>query len=206
MHSSIYNAILQYEEVGGDLVERIKALGLFDVFEPIITEYGADMEQFDRVLFYMIHCYSRESEFHVLQADWELIKKQVAEKVGIDTKSELYEALFYLKSIPFTLSVRKYLDYQNSKPLKHLLMLKDLYEQMVNSAIENITDSNGVVLFDQKVKNAKHAEEIYSKITEWEMRINEENTKLNKPIEQLKSVEKKKSNRFTLRMEDNLSD
>lgn len=205
MHKSIYHSLIQYEEFGGDMIDRIKAHGMTEVFSTIIEEWSADMETFNKVLFYTLHCYSKESDYHVQYVDWEVIKKTVATRVGIDNESDLFFDLFDLRNKNFTICIRKYMDYQGSKSLKHLLMLKDLYEQMVNSAIENIADKDGIIMYDQKVKNAEHADRIYEKISQWEQRIETEEVKLNKARTQLNQVSKKKD-RFTLRMEDNLEE
>lgn len=205
MHKNVYEAIKQYEEVGGDMVERIQSMGLHEVFDSIIVEYGPDPLKFNQVLFYTIFCYSRESEYHVQLVDWADIKKKVAQRVHIDVKSELFYDLFELRNKPFTICIRKYMDYQGSRALKHLVMLKDLYEQIVNAAIENIQDKDGITWYEQKVKNAQHADVLYEKIAQWEQRIETDEVRLNKPRSQLKEVQKK-AHRFGLRLEDHLDE
>lgn len=204
MHKNVYESIRQYEEVRGDMIERLNAMGLNETFQPIIDEYGSDPEKFNQVLFYIIHCYSRESDFHIQHVDWGEIKSLVAKRVGIDTEGDLFFDLFDLRNTNFTVCIRQYMDYQGSRAFKHLMMLKDLYNQMINSAIENITDKDDKIWYEQKVKNAQHAESLYEKIAQWEQRIEGDEVKLNKPRTQLNEVEKKKD-RFTLRMEDNLA-
>lgn len=203
MVSSVYNDLVQYQEVGGDLVARINAIGLNPIFVPIIEEYSEDKSVFNKVLFFLLHCYSRESDYHIQYKDWGFIKTQVAASVGIGTEDELFDQLFYLKNVKFTRTVRLYLDYQGGKAMKHLMMLKDLYEQMVNSAIENIQDKDGIIMYDQKVKNAEHADKIYNKIADWEQRIEKEESSLTQARLQLKEKEKAGDKKFSLRMEDN---
>ncbi len=205
MHNSIYTALIGYEDVGGDMIERINHMGLAEVFGPIAEEWGADQSVFNKVLFYTLHCYSRESPFVIHESDWSNIKRKVAKKVGIDHKEDLFFQLYDLRNKNYTFTIRRYLDYQGSKATKHLMMLKDLYEQMVNSAIENITDKDGVIMYDQKVKNAEYADRLYEKINLWQQRIEGEETHLNKARGQLREVEIKRNN-LTLRMEDNLGE
>lgn len=202
MNSSAYNAIVAYREVHGDMVQRLNLLGLHDVFQEVIEEYANEMETFNKVLFYTIHCYSKESQYHIQYTDWEYIKKTIAKDVGIDTDSELFYDLSLLKKVGYAKSVRKYLDFQFSTQFKHLVMLKDLYQQMVNAAIENITDKDDIIMYDQKMKNSKHAKELYSEIAEWEQRIEQDTATLTKPIEQVN--ERIKKDVRSLRLEDHL--
>lgn len=204
MVKDVYTGLKQFQDIGGDLIERIKSMGLQEVFSPLIEEYGSDeMLQFNTVLFYLLNCYSRQSDYLILDAEWEFIKMEAAKDAGLDLESELYTDLYYLKNNNFNRTVRKYLDYQNSKPFKHLIMLKDLYEQMVNSAIENITDKDEKTNYDQKKKNAEHAAKLYHEINEWEQRIEMDNIRLKKPVDEFKEKEKKKDG-LTLRLEENL--
>lgn len=205
MIQSVYKAILQFEEVGGDLIARLRSMGLNEVFEPIITNYGDEPVTFNKVLFYLIHAYSRESELHIANADWGQVKKNAAEKAGINSEEEtgLYLDLYDLRTVEIARTIRLYLDYQAGRDLKHMLMLKDLYEQMLNSAIENITDKDNVVNYNQKFQNAQYAEKLYLKIAEWEQRIEQNELAVNKGREELRRVEKK--NNFSLRMEDNIT-
>lgn len=203
MVRDVYHGLKQYQEVGGDLVERIDKMGLHDVFEPLIEEYSADMEQFNKALFYILNCYSRTSEFVVLEGEWSAIKRQCASNAGVDPDSELFHALFDLANDNVTRTIRKYLDYQGGKAHKHLMMLKDLYDQMVNSAIENIKDGNENTNYDQKKKNAEHASKLYSEINEWEQKIEVTNTPLKKATDEFVAQEKKNKTKFSLRMEDN---
>lgn len=203
MVKDVYTGLKQYQDVGGDLVERIKAMGLNETFEPLIEEYGSEGAEFNIVLFYLLNCYSRSSDFLILDAEWGEIKKQAAINAGLDIESPLYFDLYDLKNNNFNRTIRKYLDYQNNKPFKHIMMLKDLYEQMVNSAIEDIKDKDEKTNYDQKKKNAEHASKLYLEIHEWEQRLEMENVRLKKPVDEFKEVEKKKD-ALNLRVEDHI--
>lgn len=204
MIRSVYDGVIAYKDVGGDMVERLNRMGLHDIFVEIIEKYGGDMHLFNQVLFYTINCYSKESEYHVQNTDWSLIKKTVAKDAGIDIDSELFSELSLLKDIGYAMCIRKYLDFQQSTQFKHLVMLKDLYNQMVNASIENITDKDGIIMYDQKMKNQKHAKELYQEINEWEQRIEVDSVTLSKPIEQVEARVKKDVR--SLRLEDHLSE
>lgn len=203
MESSIYRALKQYQSTQGDMLERIKLHGLHEVFSPIIVEYALDkndMYMFNSALFYILNVYSKESELHILNQDWHLIKEKAAEDAGVQPGSELYDDLVLLKSTAVAQCARMYLDRQKNKVFKHLVMLKDLYEQFVNGAIENITDKDGVTDYDQKMRNSEHANKIYTQMHEWEQRLELDTDKLKKFEDELKQAERK----FSLRLEDNL--
>ncbi len=78
------------------------------------------------------------------------------------------------------------------------MMLNELYNQMLDGAIENIQDKDGVVDYDQKKRNAEHADSLYIKIGEWEQKLVVQNENLNKVEDEMKNAERK----FSLRMED----
>ncbi len=198
MYSSIYATIKSYQEVQGDMVERLEKHGLRDVFEPIIEKYGNDMDVFNAVLFYLINAYSRESLLHMASSDWSVIKEKAAEDAGLKDYDDVYIDCLHLKSSEFVTSVRMYLDKQKSKAFKHLMMLNELYNQMLDGAIENIQDKDGVVDYDQKKRNAEHADSLYIKIGEWEQKLVVQNENLNKVEDEMKNAERK----FSLRMED----
>lgn len=203
---NVYTGLKQYQEVGGNLVERIKSMGLYEVFQPLDEEYGDDMETFNHVLFYLLNCYSRNSPFVIIEREWSEIKLVAAEDAGIDVKSELFFDLTELTNTNFTRAIRRYLDYQGGKAHKHLMMLKEQYDQFVNSAIENIKGDDEKINWDQKFKNGGYATKLYQQIAEWEQRIEVDNVPLKRPLEEFKEVETKKDNakKFSLRPEDNL--
>lgn len=205
---NVFTGLKQYQDVGGDLVSRIKSMGLHEVFEPLIDEYGSEPEIFNQVLFFILNVYSRVSPFVVLEAEWSHVKEQAAIDAGMDITEELYHEVCDLKKANVTRTIRKYLDYQKAKPNKHLLMLKDLYEQMVNAALE-VTPVDGKVDYDQKKKNADYASKLYTEIAQWEQRIETLELPIKRAVDEFKEVEKiqqQPKNSLSLRMEDHLED
>lgn len=219
MVAGVYNGLIQYEEVGGDMVQRIRLMGMYDVFESLDRFCDGDMSRFNPALFYIIHTYSFESKYHVLGVEWLDIKKKVLAQVGgeelkkisitrtineMPVYSTLYDELLYMTDPQIVLTIDKYLSYQGNRNFKHLIMLKDLYEQMVRGALEPIRKSTGEVDFDQKNKNRGYAASILNEITEWEQKVTDQTSQLIK--EGVKELNKRKTSQTrSLRMEDNLT-
>lgn len=208
MVASIYSEMLQYEEVGGNMVERLEKMNVAYIFVRIIVAYKHDMEVFNKVLFYILHTYSFKSKFHVLGADWLKTKTDVARHVGImyddpgvDDNLLLNEVL-WLESKAVTGSVQSYLEYQGERNYKHLIMLKDLYEEMVVAALSNIKKASLEVDYDQKFRNHDYATKLLGEIQEWEQRVAEGNRELKAAMEEVQfdAGRVKKS----LRLEDNV--
>jgi hypothetical protein len=212
---SVYGELLQYEEVQGDMVDRIKAMGVYHIFEQLHTYYNEEYQLFNKALFFILHAYSLKSKYHVLGQSWAGVKEAVAEKVGITvdgpaverTREEttesvlLYSDLILLKSREVISTINKYLLYQGNKNFRHLCMLKDQYEQMVSGALDPIEKSSGEIDFDQKNRNRKYATEILLEIAQWEQTIYDNDKDLKAAMEELQN--KKENNTQSLRVEDN---
>lgn len=185
------------------MVERIKALNLYMVFEPLVLCYSEDRSKFNTALFYILHVYSRESKFIISDQDFVAVKRRVIDRLVI-TDSLLTQQLMELHG-PVLITVQRYLKLQMSKTLEHLMMKRELYQQMLQSAMDNITDANGIVMYDQKKKNSDYADRLYDEINEWEQRLLSEHKELRQAVEEIREI-KKKNNRSSLRIEDVLNE
>lgn len=208
MVASIYTEILQYEETGGDMAERLREMNTLHIFEMMLDNYKEDLSKFNRALFYILHTYTLGSKFHIIGDDWQEIKERIATRVGIHNvatnvpEQDFYRDVVMLKSQPVVSSVHKYIDHQGNRKFKHLCMLKDLYVEMIGSANSNILKSSGETDYDQKYKNQGYAESLYTKIGEWEQIIAQDNSSLKEAVKELDEL--KKNNQLSLRMEENL--
>lgn len=214
---SAYNELSQYEEVGGDMIARIGQCNLIEVFKPIIDKYGAEPEKFNKVLFYILHTYSKESK-HVINGTSPVEGKiRTLDSLGIEDEPDrvvkegdppvckLRSDLLYLGNDDIIKTIQRYLRFQMSKPLEHLMMKRELYQQMLTSAIDDIRDGNGVIMYDQKFKNSGYADKLYSEIHEWEQKLMADNKELAGAIEEMRAKQKLR-NRDSIRTEDFLDD
>ncbi len=221
---SIYTEIVAYEEVGGDMVTRLKDMGVHDVFEDIDKYYQEDYNLFNKALLFILHAYSLNSKFHVMGQSWIDTKERIAAKVGINhdapfvnrpkadvdddadevekmEKVLLYSDLVYMESKEVINCIQKYLAYQGNKNFRHLCMLKDQYVQMVAGALDPIVKSSGEIDYDQKSRNRKYATEILEEIQTWEQKVADSDRNLK---DALIEFNRKKGVDQSLRLEDNL--
>jgi hypothetical protein len=199
---SVYHELVQYEETQGDMVDRINQLKLAVVFEPIISGYP-DRSDFNKILFFILHVYSKESKVVVPGQDYTAIKMSVANNLGMSEK--LVNSTVFLQCPLVTRAVQLYLQRQMSKTLEHLVMKRELYSQMLHSAMSNLTDSGGLTDYEQKAKNSAHANKLYDEIHEWEARLMDENKELKGALDDLRNLKMKK-NSTSMRPEDLLKE
>lgn len=222
MVASIYKALIQYEDIQGDMVERIRELYVQHVFKPMTEYYGDNLQLFNKALFFILHTYSLNSKYHILGQDWLEIKLRIAERVGINkeepfmvrktTEDEedestenvlLYTDLILLESPEVVKTIQNYLNFQGNRNFKHLCMLKDQYEQMVNGSLDPIKKSSNDIDFEQKNKNRGYATKILKEIMEWEQKMAEDNQELKDAVEEFYNKTRMSLN--SLRVEDNLN-
>jgi hypothetical protein len=199
---SVYHELVQYEETQGDMVDRINQLKLAEVFEPIIAGYP-DRSAFNKILFFILHLYSKESKVVVPGQDYTAIKMSVAKSLGMS--EQLIQSAVFLQCPLITRAVQNYLKRQMSKTLEHLVMKRELYMQMVHSAISDLKDGSGLTDYEQKAKNSAHANKLYDEIHEWETRLMDENKDLKSAMDDLRNLKVKK-NTTSLRPEDLLKE
>jgi hypothetical protein len=200
---NVYTELIQYEEIGGDMTDRIDRLNLHVIFEPIITHYP-DRSKFNSVLFFILHVYSKEGTAIIPGQDYLQCKERLADRLKIKDE-QLREDILYLRCPEIVKTVQRYLKLQMSKTLEHLTMKRELYQQMLTSAMMNLTNKDGGTDYDQKFSNSEYADKLYDQIHDWEQRLMDENKELKQAMEELRAV-KQRRNISSLRIEDNLNE
>ncbi len=203
MVASIYSEMLAFEEVGGDMLTRLGQMNVAHIFLRIAKYYEGQPDKFNKALFYILHTYSFKSKFHILGSDWKQTKMKVAEHVGLDENfTQEYCDLVLLESQAVVETIQDYLNYQGERSFKHLIMLKDLYEQMVAAALSDIKKASLETDYDQKYRNHDYATKLLAEINEWEQRVAEGNRELKEAMMEVQAD--KGRIKKSLRMEDNM--
>ena len=200
---SVYHELTQYEEVGGDMVERINKLCLHQVFSPIIETYIADAEKFNKILFYILHIYSKESKMIIVGTSYLDAKNRVADMLKME--GEFRGAAIEFRCPALVHTVQRYIRLQLSKPLEHLIMKRELYQRMIESATCGVKDEDSVSDFNQMKKNSDYADLLYAEMFAWERRLLEENDELKAALDEIREstvLPKKES----MRIEDLLKE
>ena len=194
---------MPFLDIGGDMVARVQGASLAHIFQPLIDHYGMDMERFNKSLFYILMVYSRDSEYLHAGCSYDENKINIVKELNIP--EDLSFNLIDLVDQPVYLTVDNYIQYQGSRTWEHLVMVRELYEQMRNSA-RSMMKKNDLIDWDQKMKNAKYAKELYEETIYWEKTLASEEQAifLDKGVIHKKKGETKKAEVPTLRYEDTL--
>lgn len=197
---SIYHELMQFENIGGDLVYRLDQMNLHDQFLPLIEKYGGDCDKFNRVLFYILHVYSKESPLIIDGLDYVTIKNAALDRVGIE-EPDLRSDLMNLFDEAVVKTVHNYLSLQLTRLHTHLVSKRELYQQMLNSSMDMITGKDNQVLWDQKRKNSQYADELYREIAEWEQKMAEDTKDLRVALTEVQEKTRKPVLPETIRFE-----
>lgn len=197
---SIFQDLMQFREVGGDMVERISAIGVYEIFKPLIEQYAlkGDMDSFNKALFYILWLYSKDTDLIVAGYDYLEVKAMVAKRLSIEGK--LYSDLIQLATPAIVETVNNYMDYQNSRIYRHLTMVREQYQIMVRSSTWILTPAG--MDYEQMRRNSRHAAELYDDIRIWEQKFTEEERVLKPAIGELKRGSAKYKRNTSLRIED----
>lgn len=179
MEKTIFQYLTAFEEVGGDVLSRMEAFPaqerlittpLRRIFQPVIDLYPDDIATFNKVLYFILYAYSPESTHNFLNWDWADIKKNVADKVGIEEGTSLHADVVLLGNKVIAQAAYDYLKCIGGGEWKHLCMLKDLYEEMLFASISPIKKGEEID-YDQKKKNSKYASELWEEIKSRETKL-----------------------------------
>jgi hypothetical protein len=155
MTITVYSHISTFFEIGGDMKEQLRRLGVDHIFQPLAELYQDD-GTFNTILFFILEVYSVDSKAIVLHSDWVSFKKAMFERYKIEEKHE--PEVLHLTSPVVRDVCRAYVDYQEAPVWRHYCMLQDLYTQFLGMAL----DMNKSVA--EKHNAAVHARELLTEI------------------------------------------
>jgi hypothetical protein len=175
MTASIYDALKDC--IGAplkDIQDILKVINI-DLFDALwIPQEGKELEfahqELPAVIMYLIHAYSKQSKMLIFGADYIEQKRNIAERVGLPLY--LHGKVVKLKSELFRMVMIKYLEYQGSRPFKHLQLKVAAYE-----AIENI-NFNAMFIENADTKkineNVKIKDSLFLEIQDFEDQLRNE--------------------------------
>lgn len=206
MIGTIYDELIPLVDYGGDLIERIKKMSWYTIFEPLAVEYITNQrnsKRFNTALFYIIMLYTRKSPHWGLGSDWGQNKTAILSSLGQDPRedSELYLDLIELRQYAIYETVRRYIDYQGSRDWQHLSMMYDLYDELVSSARSPLKNKDGSIDYAQKRTNATEAASLLGEIEAMETRLDIEERDLREAKTEVKQ-RTGRVERFTMRLEN----
>ncbi len=169
---TLYQRLIDFREVGGDMISVINSHSAREIFEPLIALYGSEMLKFNQAFFYLLMVYSRDSTSWAKGVSYEETKRAVIKELEIED-AQLAHELMDLELQEIRDTVQRYLDYQGSPEWDHLIMIKELYHEMRVSAMMPIRKGEAID-YEQKFKNARYAKELLQEIGAWEAKMMED--------------------------------
>lgn len=188
MNLSIYKELLQYEEVQGDMITRLRTLGIYHIFEPIATaeKYVADNSLFNKVLFFILHAYSKDSSKDTLGSDWKTVKLTIAKEVGLP------KIFIELNEPCVTKAIINYLEWQDYRVYRHLMILKMQYDEMLEASVSVLKDKDGGVDYPMKYKCGENADKLLERIRYYEEKLRDDNRDYKERIDEIEKKEQRK--------------
>ena len=178
MTASVYSALKDC--IGAPLKDIQDILGVIniDLFDALWTPVeGKEMEfthkDLPSVIMYLVHAYSKDSKMLIFGAEYVEQKRNIAEKVGLPY--ELHGKVLKLKSELFRAVMIKYLDYQGSRPFKHLQYKIAAYEAIENINFNTLFAAGSTDVDAKKMnENTKIKDSLFLEIQEFEDQLRNE--------------------------------
>lgn len=180
---SAYHSILEYE--GDQWDDFLTKICLIDIFKDLIPLFK-DKLALTQGIKYIVMCYSKESDCVILGTDWYSNKKRIFDRC--DLQKEYFQDLVELKNNIVLKTIQRWLDFQDSSVYSQLCMLKDLQQEMQESANRNIKNAQDEINYDQKFKNAKYVNELKIMIDDLEQELIQNNAKLKVAYKEVSSA------------------
>lgn len=181
-----YSDLLAYD--GYDWDDYLNKICLIDIFKDLIPLFK-DKEALTQAIKYIVMCYSRDSDCVILGTDWVSNKKRIFDKVLLH--QNYYQDLVLLENGIVIKTIQRWLQFQDSAVYSQLMMLKDLQQEMQDSANSSIKKANLEIDYDQKFKNAKYVNDLKMMIDDLEQELIQNNPKLKEATKELSKAKAK---------------
>lgn len=183
-----YSELISYD--GFDWEDYLNRICLIDIFKDLIPLFK-DKEALTQAIKFIVMCYSKDSDCVILGTDWVQNKKRIFDKVLL--QKEYYEDLVLLENRIIVKTIQNWLSFQDSAVYSQLIMLKDLQQEMQDSANSSIKKANLEIDYDQKFKNAKYVQELGKMIDDLEQELIQNSPKLKAATQELNNKAKAKN-------------
>jgi hypothetical protein len=149
---------------GDDWQEFLEKICLFEIFKELIIAYQHEPGLVKCIIRYIVWAYSKDSDKVILGEDWMANKKRIYEAADLPPTEQMQENILYYKDDVVLLTIKKWIQHQDSDAYTEITMLQDLRTEMQISANSDIKNANDETNYDQKFKNAKYSIELYHMI------------------------------------------
>lgn len=166
----------------------IDRFGLRKVFHDLLSE-NLTHDTLEPVFYWIISCFSRNSQKLLIDADWQTIKKTVAEELKVP--DNYFDEVVQLKVPGIRKSALAYLDFQNDRMFSHISMLNIQYEDMMRASVSIPNKKSGEKEQDIEVdlkfryECGKNADALLERIINYEENLKRDNYNLKNAIAEI---------------------
>lgn len=159
-----YSAIINYSNEDDAFDEFLKKKYLFEIFKGLLIEFP-DVKIFTGVVKYILWAFSLESDMLIMNGEtFDKTSQRIFKKTGLPER--LYDDVALLKSESVQYTIEEWLKFQNHEEFTNYCNYRELRREMLSSSIGSILKSTGEQDFEQKMKNAIHAQELLEMMKE----------------------------------------
>lgn len=181
-----YQNIIEYD--GEDWNDYLTKICLIDIFKDLIPLFK-DKSALTQAIRYLAWTYSKDSDCVILGTDWFENKKRIFDKTLLP--KEYFQDLVLLENRLVIKTIQRWLAFQDSATFSQLIMLKDLQQEMQESANSDIKKSSGEIDYDQKYKNACYVKDLKIMIDDLEQELIQNSPKLKFASQELSKAKAK---------------
>lgn len=189
---SIYKELIQFEQIGGDMIERIKGLGVYNVFKPMAEDerFVDKMDDFNVVLWWVLYCYSLNSGKDIVGSDWQYRKLTIAKELKMP--ADLMNKVIALEIPGLRKTIINYLEFQDYRVYKHLKILQEQYSQMLSASLQDLKIGEGDNIdYTMKYKCGEYADKLLERIKFYEDKLKDDNRDLKEAITEIEQKERR---------------
>lgn len=155
-----YQVLVKQDEE--DFEEYLRKVHLFDIFKPLLEEFG-DIELFKGVVKFIALGFSIDSDqLHTQGNTWGNVVEVIYENSGLpddrEQKDGIYNSVCLLQSDNVLDSIERWLRHQNSENWTQYIHYRDLRRQFLSLSLSDMKKATGEIDIEAKMKAA-----IYSK-------------------------------------------
>jgi hypothetical protein len=184
----------------GDMIDRLMEIQLLDIFYPLfaleipdgdaskVLKYNKPTAT--KIVKYIAHCYSIESDKVIKGGDWMRIKGDTFRAMDIPDK--FYDDVVKCKCFDVVKVIKGWLEYQNQENFETYCMLSDLIIEFRLAANGVILKSGGEIDYEQKRKCAEGVLELQVLRNDVEQKLIQNNANL-KGLPEVKLLVKKRT-------------
>lgn len=192
-----FQSIIKYEE--DDFEDYLKRVYLFDIFKPLLEEFG-DPSLFKAVVKFIVFGYSMDSDMLMTQGNtWSKVSDTIYERVELpedkDNPDGIYYQVCHLKSQAVREAIERFLIFQNDENWNQYIHYRDLRKEFLFLSLSNMKKATGEIDIEAKMKAIVYSKDLLKMMEDAKDGFIQNHPKLRGSVEALNKVNNNKNSR-----------